>query len=35
MLYPEVSRLFVEDHSRLVGVISPTDIAPALGSGRI
>jgi CBS domain-containing protein len=35
MLYTEVSRLFVEDHGRLVGVISQTDIAHALGSGRI
>jgi CBS domain-containing protein len=35
MLYTEVSRLFVEDHGRLVGVISQTDIAQALGSGRI
>jgi CBS domain-containing protein len=35
MLYTEVRRLFVEDHGRLVGVISQTDIAHALGSGRI
>jgi len=35
MLYTEVRRLFVEDHGRLVGVISQTDIAQAMGSGRI
>lgn len=35
MLYTEVRRLFVEDHGRLVGVISQTDIAQALGSGRV
>jgi CBS domain-containing protein len=35
MLYTEVRRLFVEDQGRLVGVISQTDIAHALGSGRI
>jgi len=35
MLYTEVRRLFVEDHGRLVGVISQTDIAQALGSGRL
>jgi CBS domain-containing protein len=35
MLYTEVRRLFVEDHGRLVGVISQTDVAQAMGSGRI
>jgi CBS domain-containing protein len=35
MLYTDVRRLFVEDHGNLVGVISQTDIAHALGSGRI
>jgi CBS domain-containing protein len=35
MLYTEVRRLFVEDRGRLVGVISQTDIAHALGSGRL
>lgn len=35
MLYGEVRRLFVEDDGRLVGVISQTDIAHALGSGRL
>ena len=35
MLYTEVRRLFVEEQGRLVGVISQTDIAQALGSGRI
>ncbi|MBX6331739.1 MAG: CBS domain-containing protein [Gemmatimonadaceae bacterium] len=35
MLYAEVRRLFVEDHGRLVGVISQTDIAHAMGSGRV
>jgi CBS domain-containing protein len=35
MLYTEVHRLFVEDHGRLVGVISQTDIAHAVGLGRL
>jgi len=35
MLYTETRRLFVEDQGNLVGVISQTDIAHALGSGRI
>jgi CBS domain-containing protein len=35
MLYAEVRRLFVEDHGRLVGVISQTDIAHAVGLGRM
>jgi len=35
MLYTETRRLFVEDQGSLVGVISQTDIAHALGSGRI
>ena len=35
MLYTEVRRLFVEDNGRLVGVISQTDIAHAVGLGRL
>ena len=35
MLYGEVRRLFVEDGGRLVGVISQTDIAQAMGAGRV
>jgi CBS domain-containing protein len=35
MLYGDVRRLFVEDQGRLVGVISQTDIAHAVGTGRI
>jgi CBS domain-containing protein len=35
MLYSEVRRLFVGDNDRLVGVISQTDIAHAVGTGRI
>lgn len=35
MLYTEVRRLFVQDRGRLVGVISQTDIAHAIGSGRL
>lgn len=35
MLYTEVRRLFVVDRDRLVGVISQTDIAQAVGTGRI
>jgi CBS domain-containing protein len=35
MLYSEVKRLFVGDNDRLVGVISQTDIAHAVGTGRI
>jgi CBS domain-containing protein len=35
MLYADVRRLFVEDQGRLVGVISQTDIAHAVGTGRI
>lgn len=35
MLYTEVRRLFVEDEGKLVGVISQTDIAHALGTGRV
>jgi CBS domain-containing protein len=35
MLYAEVRRLFVEDQGRLVGVISQTDIAHAMGTGRL
>lgn len=35
MLYTEVRRLFVEERGRLVGVISQTDIAHAVGLGRL
>lgn len=35
MLYGEVKRLFVVDDDRLVGVISQTDIAHAVGLGRL
>jgi acetoin utilization protein AcuB len=35
MLYADVRRLFVEDQGRLVGVITQTDIAHAVGTGRI
>lgn len=35
MLYTEVHRLFVVEGDRLVGVISQTDIAHAVGTGRI
>lgn len=35
MLYAEVKRLFVEDDGRLVGVVSQTDIAFAVGTGRL
>jgi len=35
MLYTDVRRLFVVDQGRLVGVISQTDIAHAVGTGRI
>lgn len=35
MLYLDVRRLFVVDDGRLVGVISQTDIAHAMGSGRL
>ena len=35
MLYADVRRLFVEDRERLVGVISQTDIAHAVGTGRL
>jgi CBS domain-containing protein len=35
MLYTEVRRLFVEDQGWLVGVISQTDIAHAVGTGRL
>jgi CBS domain-containing protein len=35
MLYGEVRRLFVEDKGRLLGVVSQTDIAHAMGSGRL
>jgi CBS domain-containing protein len=35
MLYADVRRLFVEDQGRLVGVISQTDIAQAVATGRL
>ena len=35
MLYSEVRRLFVQDRGKLVGVISQTDIAHAVGTGRL
>lgn len=35
MLYLDVRRLFVVDGDRLVGVISQTDIAQAMGTGRL
>jgi CBS domain-containing protein len=35
MLYADVRRLFVEDQGRIVGVISQTDIAHAVGTGRL
>jgi len=35
MLYAEVRRLFVVADGRLVGVISQTDIAHAVSTGRI
>ncbi len=35
MLYADVRRLFVEQDGRLVGVISQTDIAQAVGTGRL
>ena len=35
MLYADVRRLFVEERGRLVGVISQTDIAHAVGTGRL
>ena len=35
MLYGGVRRLFVESDGRLVGVISESDIAYAIGSGRL
>lgn len=35
MLYTDVKRLFVQDGDRLVGVISQTDLAHAVGTGRL
>lgn len=35
MLYGELRRLFVQEKGRLVGVISQTDVAQAVGSGRL
>jgi len=35
MLYGDVRRLFVEDKGKLVGVISQTDIAHAVATGRL
>ena len=35
MLYADVRRLFVEEHGKLIGVITQTDIAHAVGTGRL
>lgn len=35
MLYSEVRRLFVVDGDQLVGVLSQTDIAQAVGTGKL
>lgn len=35
MLYLDVHRLFVEEHGRLVGVISQTDIVAAVATAKI
>lgn len=35
LLYADVHRLFVVENERLVGVISQTDIAHAVGTGKI
>ncbi len=35
MLYADVRRLFVDDGEHLVGVISQSDIAHAVGTGRL
>jgi CBS domain-containing protein len=35
MLYADVRRLFVEDQGKLVGVITQTDIAQAVATGRL
>jgi CBS domain-containing protein len=35
MLYGDVRRLFVEDQGKLVGVITQTDIAQAVATGRL
>jgi CBS domain-containing protein len=35
MLYADVRRLFVEKDGKLVGVISQTDIAHAVATGRL
>jgi CBS domain-containing protein len=35
MMQADVRRLFVEDQGRLIGVISQTDIANAVGMGRL
>jgi len=35
MLYAEVRRLFVEEQGRLIGVISQSDIAYAMGTGKL
>ncbi|MCE2941874.1 MAG: CBS domain-containing protein [Gemmatimonadota bacterium] len=35
MLYADVHRLFVVNDGRLVGVLSQTDIAQAVGNGRV
>lgn len=35
MLYADVHRLFVQEGGRLVGVVSQTDVAHAVGTGRL
>jgi CBS domain-containing protein len=35
MLYADVRRLFVEERGKLIGVITQTDIAHAVGTGRL
>jgi len=35
MLYLEVHRLFVEEHGRLVGVVSTTDLVRAMASQKV
>jgi CBS domain-containing protein len=35
MLYADVRRLFVEESGKLIGVITQTDIAHAVGTGRL
>lgn len=35
MMHADVRRLFVEDQGRMIGVISQTDIANAVGTGQL